>query len=889
MSIYHFDRLFSPESIAIVGASNKKGTVGAALLDNLVQSGYPHPVFLINPAYRSINGRPVYPTLSSVGSKIDLMIVAIPIAEVPGLIQESVSLGIGAAVIISAGGKETGAKGKKLEEDIWRYASKGGLRIVGPNCLGVICQASKVNATFTSRMPLPGNIAFASQSGAICSIVLDHSLQNQIGFSHFISVGSMLDVDFGDLIDFLGSDPSVRSIILYMENLTRPKKFMSAARAVSRIKPIVVLKSGRSRAGARAAASHTGAMAGEDAVYDAAFQRAGVVRVRTIEELFDCAELLARNYRSSGVRLCIVTNAGGPAVIAADALAEYGIEPEPLSPETLQSLNRVLPPFWSKANPVDMRGDVPITTFCQAVEICLNSRQFDSLLLMTGPQALTDPDLLAASVVETIRNAPIPVITAWMGGWDVKKGRDILNQAGIPAYETPERAIRAFMYLVSYDANQKNLQEIPPKFPAHFHYDPVQGRKLIAPVLTAGESWLTETESKQLLHAYGIPVNPTQVAASARGAVCAAGVIGYPVAMKIHSRDIVHKSDVHGIQLNLCTQEEVESAYDHIMANIRSLNPLSPVQEVTVQTMIEHPDYELIIGSRHTPDFGPIILFGMGGVMTEILKDYAIALPPLNRLLARRLIESTRVYRLLQGYRSRPAANLPLIEEILVRLSQLIVDFPEIVELDINPLILYDDRAVAVDVRVRVKAAALPSPHHLVISPYPNQYEFSMVTRKGVHIFVRPVRPEDAPLMVDLYQTLSNEAVYHRFFRTFHTTPVQLLLRLSQIDYDRQMALAALSSNGGPEKILGIARLFGDPDSVNAEFSVVVEDTWQGHGIGETLLGKCIEIAKERGYRSIWGLVLPENISMLALGKKLGFDIVMSPSGSERELRISFV
>ncbi len=889
MSIYHFDRLFQPESIAIVGASEKKSSVGAALLNNLVRSGYPHPIFLINPACRSIGDMPVYPSLSAVGRRIDLMVVAIPIEGVPKLIQEAVSLGVGAAVIISAGGKETGSAGEKLEEDIWRCASKGGLRIVGPNCLGVICQASSVNATFTSRMPLPGNIAFVSQSGAICSIVLDHSLQNQIGFSHFVSVGSMLDVDFGDLIDYLGGDPSVRSIILYMENLTRPKKFMSAARAVSRIKPIVVLKAGRSRAGARAAASHTGAMTGEDAVYDAAFQRAGVVRVRTIEELFDCAELLATNTGLTGSRLGIVTNAGGPGVIAADALAEYGIEPEPLNSATLQRLNQVLPPFWSKANPVDMRGDVAVEIFCETVKICLDSGQFDALLLMTGPQALTDPDVLAALVVGIVQKAPIPVITAWMGGWDVEKGRNILNQAGIPAYETPERAIRAFMYLVSYDANQKSLQEVPPKFPANFHYDPVQARSLIEPVLNAGQSWLTEMASKQLLSAYGIPVNPTRTATSAVEAVQAANAIGYPVAMKIHSRDIVHKSDVHGVQLNLETPAEVENACDHIMANIRALNPLSPVQEVTVQSMIARPDYELIIGSRHTPGFGPVILFGMGGVMTEILKDHAIALPPLNRLLARRLIESTRIYRLLRGYRSRPAANLPLLEEILVRLSQLMVDFPEIAELDMNPVLLYDNHVVAVDARVRVKAAALPSPHHLVISPYPNQYESSIVTRKGAAIFVRPVRPEDAPLMVDLYQTLSGQAIYHRFFRTFNAVPIQLLVRLSQIDYDRQMALAAFSAGGGVEKILGIARLFGDPDGVNAEFSVVVEDAWQGHGIGETLLGKCLDIARERGYRSVWGAVLSENASMLALGKKLGFTVVMSPDGAEYELRVSFV
>jgi acetyltransferase len=524
-----------------------------------------------------------------------MAIVAIPLPTVPATIRECVQIGVSGAIIISAGGKETGTNGRQIEMEIKKIADQGGVRVIGPNCLGIVCSEEKLNASFASRMPLPGRLAFISQSGAICSAILDLSLKEQIGFSYFVSIGSMLDVDFGDLINYLGNDPRVGSIILYIESLCNFRKFMSAARAVSRIKPIVALKSGRSTAGARAASSHTGALAGDDAIYDTAFKRVGIVRVNTIEDLFDCAELMAKQPRPRGPGLAIVTNAGGPGVMATDALASYNLEPVSLAPETIEKLDAILPPFWSRGNPVDILGDASPERYRQAVEICLSDHTVEGLLIILAPQALTDPTLVAASLAEILGKKSFPVFTVWMGGEDVEKGREIFNRVGIPTYETPERALNAFMYMVSYSRNLEMLREIPPKLQRTLEFDQARAKKLIHGALKEGNFFLTESESKVILTAYGIPVNRTEVAASVSEAVKLAGEIGYPVAMKVHSRDIVHKSDVHGVQLNLHNEKDVEEAFSKIMANVRLYKPEARVSEVTIQPMLKPPDYELII------------------------------------------------------------------------------------------------------------------------------------------------------------------------------------------------------------------------------------------------------------------------------------------------------
>jgi acetyltransferase len=887
MGVYNVDRIFNPGAIAVIGASEKAGSVGSTLMLNLVQSGFEGDLFPVNPRHKTIHGLKTLPSILKTEHSIDLAVIATPIETVPSIIKECVQKGVKGAIIVSAGGKEAGTKGQEIEAQIGRYARKGGLRVIGPNCLGIICPKRNLNASFAAHMPYKGNLAFISQSGAICSAILDLSMQEGFGFSHFVSIGSMVDVDFGDLIDFLGADPQVSSILLYIESLTHVRKFMSAARAVSRSKPIIVLKSGRSPAGTRAAASHTGAMAGEDNVYDAAFMRAGIVRVDTIGELFDCAELMARQPRPTGARLAVITNAGGPGVMAADVLSRYGSEPAEPKPETLAKLDGVLPPLWSRSNPIDILGDASPQRFAAAVEICVAAKEFNGVLVILSPQAMTDPTAVAQMLASSFQKKQYPLFTAWMGGVDVAKGKEILNQAGIPTYDTPEDAIRAFLYMVDYSRNLKILQEIPPKLPRSIDFDRRQARKLIDTALSKSKPVLTELESKALLAAYGLPVIPTQVAASAQEAVQLAGQIGYPLVMKILSPDILHKTDAHGIRLDLRTEADVRKAYDEIVANAKTYNTQADIQGVTLQSMIRQPDYEILMGSKQDENFGPVILFGMGGIFTEALQDRAIGLPPLNVLLARRLMENTKIYTLLKGYRNRPPADMGLIEEMILRLSQLVVDFPEIVELDMNPVMVCAGKPCVVDARVILAFPKLPSPLHLVISPYPAELESRDVTSGGLWIFVRPIRPEDAPLLINLFDTLSPTSIYYRFFGHLKSLPHSMLVRFTQVDYDREIDLVAVDEKDKEEeRILGVARLITDPDGKRAEFAILTGDPWQGKGVGARLLETSLKIAKNRGIETVWGTVLQENQGMLALGRKLGFKISKSEEPGEMELTI---
>ncbi len=887
MSIHNLDKIFEPDSVAIIGASEKQGSIGYSLIKNILEGGYQGKVFPVNPRHKFIEGLKAYSSVSKIKQPIDLAVIATPIAKSPSIIKECVKAEIGGAIIISAGGKEIGLKGKKLEARIKEEAAKGDLRIIGPNCMGIVSAESKLNASFVSLMPLPGKLAFISQSGAICSSILDLSLKEGIGFRYFVSIGSMLDVDVGDLINYLGGDSQVSSIVLYIESLTNIRKFMSAARAVSRVKPIVVLKAGKYRAGARAASSHTGALAGEDAVYDAAFKRAGIVRVDTIEELFDCAELMAKQPIPSGSGLAIMTNGGGPGVMAADALGAHDLEPVTLAPETMKKLDDFLPPFWSKGNPIDILGDASPERWQRAIEVCLAAREIKALVIIFVPQALSNASTVAKAIAALPHDRSYPPMFAvWMGGENVEQGRQILNNAGIPTYETPERAISAFVYMNSYADNLEALQEIPPKLEHSLEFDQPGAKVIIRKALKEGNALLTEVESKALLKAYGIPVNRTEVTNTPENAARLAQDIGFPVAMKIHSRDIVHKTDAHGVRLNLRSEKDVKEAFAKIMADARAYNPKAELTEVSIQSMLKRPDYELILGSKKDADFGPAILFGMGGIMTEILKDQAIALPPLNRLLARRLMESTRVCRMLKGYRNRPPARLELLEEILIRLSQLVTDFPEIIELDINPMILAEDRAWAVDARVIIEPTQIQSPHHLVISPYPNQYEMFTTTKGGLELFIRPIKPEDAPLLVDHFHTLSKESIYYRFFSPLKSLSHKMLAYFTQIDYDRDMALVALDRTQPEEKILGVARLMTKSGGVRSEFAVAVGDPWQGKGIGATLMDHMLAIARERGMESIWGNVLAENTHMLALARKLNFAISSVPGENYYELEM---
>jgi acetyltransferase len=886
MGQHNLNRIMKPQQVAVVGASEKGGTIGNALMKNLIEGGFAGKILPVNPKYEKIHGYPAVKSVSDLDIGVDLVVIATPITSVPEVVQECVNRKIGGAIVISAGGKEVGAQGLEIEEKIRNIALPAQFRIIGPNCLGLIRPGGNLNTTFVSGMPLVGNLAFVSQSGAICSAILDLAYKEHIGFSHFVSIGSMLDVDFGDMIDYLGNDYSVKSILLYIENITNFRKFMSAARAVSRVKPIIVLKAGRSSAGAKAAASHTGAMVGEDAVYDAAFKRAGIVRVDTIEELFDCAELLSKQPRPRGSRLAIITNGGGPGVMAADFLAGHGQEPALLSTETITKLDAILPPYWSRNNPIDILGDASAERFRQVLDVCLHDKDLDGILAILAPQALTEPMSVAEVLVDAMKGHQYPIVTCWMGGKSTERAVEFLNGSGFPTLETPERAIRAFLHMVAYARNQEMLMEAPPKVIRNMVFN----RKRADEFLTWNqeEGFLPESDVRGLLAAYGLPVIRTEIADTEEQASRLSRSIGYPVVMKLYSSDITHKTDAGGVRLDLRSDTDVRTAYQQIVASASRYKPGARIGGVTIQPFLSNPDFEILLGAKRDRYFGPVILFGMGGIFTEILKDKALGLPPMNRLLARRLMQETKAYTLLQGYRNRPPADFEHLEEMILRLSQLLIDFPQVAELDMNPVLIKDGNPIIVDARLLVSPLNVRSPQHLVISPYPEEYEHRYVTENGMHIFVRPVKPEDAALYTDLFKVLSPTTIYYRFFGVMKELRPEMLARFTQIDYDREIALVAIDEDAETERMLGVARIIGDPDGTEGEFAVLVGDAWQGKGIGAGLLRKCLLIAEERGFKNIHGVVLKENTNMLALGKKLGFTINRSEDSGEYELQIIF-
>jgi acetyltransferase len=873
------DPFFKPESVAVIGASEKEKTIGEALVRNLLRDGFPGPIYAINRNYQEIQGLRAYPLVTEVKEPIDLAIIAIPIKDVPNAMRECGQAGIGAAIIISAGGKEVGLPGQEIEAAIKEEAAKAGIRYLGPNCMGLLCPSSKLHASFAPLCAQPGNLAFISQSGALCRSILGWAIPKKIGFSHFISVGSMADVDFGDLIDYLGNEERAKSIVIYMENLTQHRKFMSAARSVSRVKPIIVIKAGRSQAGAQAAASHTGAMAGSDRAYSAAFRRAGIIRVDTIGQLFDCAEALGKVKRPTGGNLGIISNAGGPGVMAVDALGRWNLEPGTLSPETLEKLDEFLPPYWSRSNPIDIQGDASPERYLQAVQVAMAAPELSGLVIMLSPQAMTDPTGVAQALAPEIRAKGRPVFAVWMGGADVEDGRQILNDAGIPTFETPEQAVDTFTEMYFYSRHLQLLQETPPRLTQDVSVNTQQARTFLRQCLARPGGILTELESKAILSAYGIPVNPTVAASSAADAASVAQVIGFPVALKVNSPEVSHKSDVNGVRFNLQNEAEVAAAFEEIVAAVQASRPDATILGVTVQTQEQKPTCELIIGSKRDPDFGPLILFGAGGVFTEVIEDSAVDLPPLNLLLARRLIEKPRVYRVLQGYRNAPPADLDMLAEILVRISQLVTDFPEIVELDINPLLVVNGRFVAVDARLIVNPTDVPPPRHLIIAPYPNQYESHWMLRDGTPVLLRPMKPEDEPLVSDFLGKCSEETIFFRYFKLIKKWTHEMLIRFTQNDYDRELGLMAIGQPPGPEIMMGVSRMVMTADRSMAEFAVIVADPWQGKGMGPKLVERITEIAREQGVKRLQGDVLAQNQPMLEMVKRLGFSLRKDTEG----------
>ncbi len=885
--IFHWERhpldaIFRPKNVALIGATDREGSVGRTVLENL-RKDFTGVVFPVNPNRAEVLGVRAYPSIAALPGKVDLAVVVTPAVTVPGVIRECVAAKVGGAIVISAGFKEIGAEGKKLEAEILAEAQRGALRIVGPNCLGVMNPTIGLNATFSQSAANKGTVAFLSQSGALCTAILDWSLQEIVGFSAFVSTGSMLDVGWGDLIYYFGDDPNTRSILIYMESIGDPRAFLSAAREVSRTKPIIVIKAGRTAAASKAAASHTGALTGSDEVLDAAFRRCGVLRVNRIAELFEMAEVLSKQPRPRGPRLTIVTNAGGPGVLATDALLGSGGELAPLPAETLAALDSLLPPHWSHSNPVDILGDADEIRFGRAVEIAKSSKETDGLLVILAPQGMTHPSRVAEQIAPHAHIHGVPLLASWMGGATVAEGADILNRAGIPTFPFPDAAARSFTYLWKYASNLRALSETPTltgtEEPA---IDRAAAEKLISDVRASGRTLFTEWESKQLLAAYGIPTVPTEIAHDEKGAALLAQQIGFPVVLKLNSETVTHKTDVGGVKLNLSSEIEVRTAFNDIQTGVTKIAGAQAFQGVTVQAMIKRAGYELIIGSSQDSQFGPVLLFGAGGELVEIFHDHALGLPPLTTTLARRMMERTSIYRALQGIRGRAPVDQAALEALVVRFSQLIAEQRWIKELDINPLLASSEGLLALDARVVLHPASLaesdlPRP---AIRPYPTQYISSFTAKNGAALCIRPIRPEDEPLMVQFHSRLSEATVYMRYMQHLKLDlriAHERLARICFLDYDREMALVAERELNGAPEIVGVARLSRAHGENDAEIAVLIRDDFQGQGLGGELLARLLNIAREEKLTRVFATMLSSNMAMQRIAAHAGFQLDPRP------------
>ncbi|MGO8917284.1 MAG: GNAT family N-acetyltransferase [Stellaceae bacterium] len=887
MSVRNLDKLFKPASVALIGATDRAGAVGAVVLRNLRRAGLKGGrLHLVNPHHHELEGMPVHADVASLPETPDLAVIVTPPESVPGLIADLGARGTRAAVVITAGFGELGEHGRALQQQALDAARPHLLRLMGPNCVGVMVPGIGLDASFSHIAPLPGDLAFISQSGAMITAVLDWAAPRRVGFSHVVSLGDMADVDFGDMLDYLAGDAETRAILLYVEGITQARKFMSAARAAARAKPVLAVKVGRFAEGARAAHSHTGALAGSDAVYDAAFRRAGMLRVDTMAELFDAVETLALTRPQQGDRLAILTNGGGPGVLATDALIALGGRLAELSPETTSKLDAVLPKTWSRGNPVDIIGDAPGKRYADALKILLDDGALDAILVLNAPTAMARPSEAARAVIDTLAAEPAErlvgrnLLTSWLGERAAAPARRRFAEARIATYETPDAAVRGFMHRVQYRRNQELLLETPAARPDDFAPDVEAARRAIAPALGPAPVWLEAEAVAALLGAYGIPQPQSRIAADADAATAAAAAIGFPVALKIRSPDITHKSDLGGVALNLGTAERVHAEAAAMLVRIAKAQPQARLRGFLVQEMVLRPGaLELIIGLVDDAVFGPVVLVGQGGIAVEQLNDTSLELPPLNAALATAQLARTRVWRLLRGYRGKPAADIAGIATVLIRVAQLAADHPEIRELDINPLLADANGVIAVDARLRVATAATPGAARLAISPYPRELESRETLRDGTALLLRPVRPEDEPALQDLALHMKPDDLRLRFFTPMKTLPHALAARLSQIDYDREMALVARLDGDGPA--LGVARFSSDPDRTAAEFAVALRSDWKGRGLGFLLMSRIIDIARRRGIGEIIGDVLHENAPMLKLSQSLGFRLTTHPDDPE--------
>ncbi|MEN8130819.1 MAG: bifunctional acetate--CoA ligase family protein/GNAT family N-acetyltransferase [Pseudomonadota bacterium] len=877
MKKQYLSKVFEPTSVAVIGASEREKSVGGQILHNLLASDFQGETYPVNPKHETVKGLKCYPSLTAIDHPVDLAIIAIPAKHIPGVMRECGEHGVSAAVVLSAGFSEIGKAGQYLQNEVVDIARTHGIPLVGPNCLGVMRPKVGLNATFAKSSVKCGQVALVAQSGAFCTALLDWADTQGYGFSAVASLGATADVGFGDVLDYLAVDPETRSILLYVEGISDARSFISGLRVAARLKPVIVVKSGRNESGTRAAVSHTGALVGADHVFDAAIQRAGAVRVKSVSELFAAAQLLASGTRVEGPRLAILTNGGGPGVMAADRAADLNVPLAELSQPTHVKLSEVLPEHWSHSDPVDILGDATPTRYGTATETILADKGVDGILVLLTPQAMTDPTSCAHAVIEAAKKSSKPVLTCWMGEGLVEGGRKALSEAGIPQFRSPEAGVEAFGYLACYRRNQKALLQAPGPLSKHKEPDVDGARLIIEHALSERRTTLSSAESKAVLHAFQILASPCINVSSAAEALVAAEGVGLPVVMKINSSDITHKSDVGGVRLKIREPRSVRTAFREIIDSVKAQCPDARVDGVTIEPMLERPHArEIMIGIVTDPVFGPIISFGAGGTAIEIFADTNVALPPLNEYLSTELIKGTRASRFLKHFRNLPEANLDQLVDALQRISEIVCELPEVRELDINPLLVDENGVIAVDARVVVARPETSTARygHMAIHPYPVELVTQWQLADGTDVVVRPIRPEDAELEQEFVQSLSAESKYFRFMQSLEKLTPIMLARFTQIDYDREMALVAVIREGTSDaEMLGVVRYVSNPDRHSCEFALTVSDTWQRHGIGREMIRRLMAVARDRGIEVMEGEVLSNNTKMLALCERLGFRV----------------
>lgn len=887
MRAHYLTHFFQPNSIAIIGASDRPNSVGMRVFKNLLDGGYVGRLYAVNPKHTDVQHHPCYDSVKDIKDSIDLAIITTPNYTIETILKECGEKNILAVVILSSGFSEIGEEGKKLEENILKVARQYHIRLIGPNCLGIMRSDLNMNATFDNNVACAGDVALVSQSGAICAAILDWAANKEIGFSSLISLGNSADVDFGDVLDYLATDTKTKSILLYIEGIKNARRFMSGLRAAARTKPVIAIKSGINQQGSRAALSHTGAIIGDDDVFDAALKRAGVVRVVTIDELFSAAEILSSNsYQIRSNRLMVITNGGGAGVMAADQASKLNVSLPDLSTKAIEELNHALPSQWSHHNPIDIIGDATPERYHSTLQICLGEC-VDGILIILVPVAMSNPIHVAKQVIQDAKQVGKIVLACWMGEKQVKSSWKLFEKNKIPCFDTPEKAISAFSYLSNYYNNQQLLIQIPKPFSPQSKLDIEEARSIIKSVLSDERNVLTTTESKKILKTFLIPVTETKEANTKYEAISIADTIGFPLVMKINSPEISHKQEVHGVELNITNMQTIQESFDRLISSAKKSRPDANILGVTLEKMINsNNDRELMVGVINDKVFGPVISFGSGGTFVEISKDRALELPPLNEFLIKRMIARTKIARALGEFRHFPPVNMEAIINILLRVSEMVCALPYIKEVDINPIIANDKTAIAVDVRIVVQEISSPLLYyHMAIHPYPD-YLISFFEVEDNKITIRPIRPEDAELEQVFIHDLSDQSKYFRFMENIKEMPKSMLTRFTQIDYDKEMALIASHIENGNEKIIGVSRYSINPDGESAEFAIVVADAWHNKGIGSRLLSSLISIVKDRSIKIIEGTVLTRNTEMLALAKRNGFTIFSSEDPTIKLVRM---